>query len=644
MKGSGKAPRGFKKPIRPRRFEAFRRMLPDEREKSRFTEAFEIGDGPRYRLVLPEDAKAAKELLGILKNLRKARRGPRTIRILLVVLLVAGPIVFNLVFLDALATEWLRSVLEKRLDTDVDVDGLDIAPMAGRVSLRRLGIASRQDEMVDAWVLEDLAADVDTGALLRRRVVFDRLTAGLLRGVPRTTPADYPDDQAARSDGFGGSFPDLSRVDPMDWMPLPSMPEASIAAIQDLRLASEERYEELASESRELYEASRELAQRAETFLNTPWPDNDDLAGWTSRIEEGRSLIADIDRRSGDLENLGNRISRAAAESRRQVEDARRLVEEDVQRALAAVTPDAALVNTWIEAAIGAYLGENLAGAYQRILALRNRATVNSGDTEAATDRGKGRMKRGRIVSFPVSLPPRFSIRRLELAGPTIELRGSDVGVDHDLAGAPSRLTLEYSPESTAGIVRSELVIDGRSEAIRLLDGRVRVLDWSWRNGDAGGRMSFDAGIQAEDPELRVLQVSGTLTLGQWDIESDEGLWAVVDADSPNLEAGVDITVEAGRPAMRVVLPPEMLRVWAAELAEGLIPSDAEDIRENIMGIAGEDLSAIEDVANRWSDQQDLIDGADSRLEDLRRDIRERLEQRSAGGADKALEGLRSLF
>jgi hypothetical protein len=284
------------RPVSKKKFNTMLKMLPDETERRLLSDAFPEGRNGNRVFSPPNDEKTNKKVRLILKKIQKARRGPRVFRILILLIIVGAPIVFGIVFLDSLASRYTETALERLTGTDVSISDLDIALIQGSVEVGRIGFASMDDPMLDVFVLTDLLSDVDLSSLSYRRLVFNSLNGTLSRNEERKSPAVYPEETEQRR---GGS----SRFDPsvladFSWIPEDDLPTQSWDLAEELRIAAEQDYQRWRSGLEEDIAEAKALAGRVSSFTSQPLPEGQDIKAWAQRLEEARSLAADL----GDLQ------------------------------------------------------------------------------------------------------------------------------------------------------------------------------------------------------------------------------------------------------------------------------------------------------------------------------------------------------
>ncbi|MDT8299706.1 MAG: hypothetical protein RQ801_15465, partial [Spirochaetaceae bacterium] len=304
----------------------------------------------------------------------------------------------------------------------------------------------------------------------------------------------------------------------------------------------------------------------------------------------------------------------------------------------------------WMEAAVKAYLGDSASLWYGRIREASARAGEQGKKDEDERRESRGRMKTGRIVRFPASLPPRFSIRELNLVGDDGVVSGRHVGIDHDLSGNPTELALDSSD------LDATLIINGRSDADVLVDLFLDLSNAEWKspngNGGLGGELDLEGHLKVESKNFEELESKGRVILGDWSGSLEFGGVEMVGPASPSLGMSYTFDMTGGNPSISLSLDDSSLGYWTSALASALLPSGMESAEETIReGIQG-DLSKLDELVNRWTGSSDELENIEKLLSDQSEQLNQlmvRLREESTGSLPElnvqdAADGLRSLF
>jgi hypothetical protein len=312
--------------------------------------------------------------------------------------------------------------------------------------------------------------------------------------------------------------------------------------------------------------------------------------------------------------------------------------------------PDREIMNRWMEAAVKAYLGDSAALWYERIQGIASRTHSQDKKNDESSRDSRGRMKTGRIVRFPASLPPRFSIRELNLAGDGVVVSGRHVGIDHDLSGNPTELTV------TSSDLTSIIIIDGRSEAEALVNMSVSLSNMEWTspdvNGGLGGGLDLEGRLIVEDRDFEELESTGRVVFGDWEGTLEFGGVEMIGPESPSLGMSYVIDMTEGNPSIRLTLDDASLGYWTSALASAFLPAGMESAEEALReGIQG-DLSGLDDILSQWTGSSNELENLEKLLSGQSEELNQlmvRLREESTGSlpglnVEDAAEGLRSLF
>lgn len=645
-------PRPYRKVLSEKKFKALLDMTSDRSERERIKTAFPVGDDGRYHLEAPKGKKEYKALNGLLKKIHKEKTGPRTIRITFLLILISVPLLFNILFLDRLAARYLEKGLETLTETDVGVESLDIAILSGRIKLGGLSFASTTDPMKNDVEFSQMLAGIDLSSLFFRRLVFNALEGDMKIGTARDGAAEYPAENQGDKKSEGNVSVSVDTFTPiLDLISDSVVPDESGELVRELNDETRIAYESWSENFSKDIAATEELRLEIEDFLSEPLPEKSDIAGWATKIDKGRQLAGEIEGKRGTIENYRRDLTRDASAATTALRQARAAVENDLAKIETALAFDDEMINGWIEAAIQVYAGPRLAEIYARIITLTGRAdTEKSGESES-----NGRMKRGRIVFFPAKLPPRFSIRKLDLSGEGVNLSGENVGVDHDLAGAASRLEIHLEGvKGLEGVIDAELTVDGRSSAENLIKGVVNTELWSWalENEDLGGMLAVDAVFSLSEKVDGTFTSGGSVELSDWTGNVNAGQLSFINESSPPLGFGYSFRSSSGKPDFNIELDNTSIRNWGAMIADSAISTGKDRARKALLENVGSDLVGLEATIGRWDEESTLVDNLASQLAAYDNELENTINEwtkKSAGTlpvpeASNLIEGLNSLF
>ena len=199
------------------------------------------------------------------------------------------------------------------------------------------------------------------------------------------------------------------------------------------------------------------------------------------------------------------------------------------------------------------------------------------------------------------------------------------MGVDHHLAGAPSRLELVLDGiPGVPGRLDSDVTIDGRTEAADLVAGRIAMTGFPWTadSGDSGasGKMNTDARVQVPADDATVLLTSGVVRLFDWD--AGRGSLSFIDAGAPPLGFSFEASYDGGIRNLQVGIDRASVAPWGRVLASSLGSIGTDEARKRLEEAAGADLDGLETVLEGWR----TADGDIGSLDDAVRAAEEELD------------------
>jgi len=626
-KKKGKIPRKYRKALKEKKLKSLTAMLTDNSERKLVLSCFVQEPSGKYRYSKPEKDADVKKAAAIIRKIHKARSGPRIIRISVLLVLIVAIVVFNLFFLDNLVSDRIEKVLEESSETDVTIDGFDLHLTAGRVDVDKLAFASAENPMVDSLVLAGIAADMDWGSVFFRRLVFDDISASLLLDEPRDTAAVYPRkqdsvDETEKTGGGGFNLGNLGSAasEIADEM----IPDETLNYINSLRESAEADIQGWTEDFNLRSNEVESLGDEITAYISKPLPGKTDIQAWTSRIEEGKRLSEKLSAEKDLVEQYRRELLAASREAQTALDDARAAVNADMKQLKDESVFNGEVLNSWIERAVIASAGPRAGKAYGRIAGIVSRFSAGTGNGSTSDDdkNSRGRMKKGRIVSFPVVLPPRFSIRKLNISGEGIELSGENIGIDHDLAGAPSILFLDIDGiPGMEGRISSDITVDLRTGAENPVSGKIDSSGWPFEPGNdfPGGKISSESAFTVRENESggspQVIS-EGHIVLSDWVSaggSGSEGL-SFINASSPPLAFSYSLKADGGNTALKIEIDRNSFEPWKKMLAGSAVSAGIDTLERSLPPEAADDLQALEGVVSEWDDKEALTATLDDEL------------------------------
>jgi hypothetical protein len=521
--------------------------------------------------------------------------------------ILGAPVVFNFFFLDRIASDLFEKGLEKLTSTDVHIGNLDIQPMKGRVDIVEITFASLTDPMKNEVVFSGLSADISWKAVFQRRLNIEKLTATLTTGTDRNVPAVYPEKPAEKVKKTPPSMPVFADL---PGMLAPLFPDATIKELQSLKVSSEETYRSWSEGLETTYRDGEKLLDEVGNFISEPVPGKTDARYWAVKVETARGLVNQIKTVKSTVSQYRSSLEDTAGETRAAVADMKESITDDLEKIQSNFGFNENMLDQLVRTVLVTVGGPRIEGIYQRVRNVMDRYTEGSAKPADQKMKKHRRMERGRVVDFPTALPPRFTIGELFLSGSGLEITGSNVGIDHDLAGAPSILDFDLGGK-TAGRIHGLLQIDGREGALRLISGSLSGESWPWKvksseNGSIGGFLSASSEFNTGPEGYGELFVTGSLALDQWYGETLKSFPPT--SDFPPLGMSLDIILKENGSEVEVRLDRAVIGPWIRAFAEYQLKNLGDSGKVRIPEEALEYLAEIDTILKNWNKEEETLE------------------------------------
>lgn len=473
-------------------------------------------------------------LTKLVKEARKNRGAIRTGKLIILGLIAAAVVLFNLLIKDSLAQRSAESALESVFRAEATMSGVVFRPFAGELAFTSLTVADRRDPMSNLFELGNGRLSLDTSLLLRGKVAIRDLTVeDLAFGTPRQRsgalvgrdgPApESADERAGRvADPAGDDFS-------LEALGLPSTLDANAFVERYARLletpgrvesmldAGLGYIRETEQEIALLTAEGAAIAVRIQSFAETDFAAVRSVDRALQLFEESNELVRTATayrvgvRRFVDETRAGAQvlIDDAAALPATAEDDARRLVAEIPRIRAEGREFLVGLIEPHLRAYLGAWYDRTLL-AYEYFERLRER------EREPVSPRTR---RAGRLVEFGTRRHPAFVLQEgffSTTAGRSRELVLQSVSSDPDLSGAAARLAYRDEGQTLFAL---GAIVDPRSNADAVLSLSVT---------SSGEPVSIARGLQAlEISRLNAVtefdlsflldasrRVSGTVALG----------------------------------------------------------------------------------------------------------------------------------
>ncbi len=392
-------------------------------------------------------------------------------RLIVVAVLVAGVVLFNLLFKDMLIESALESGLSAVFGAKAEVNGLEFDVLGARLSVNSLAVANRDNPMANLFELGRTEIDFRMGELLKNKFVVENIACeSIAWGTARKTSGAFAKPQAggAKETGSDGS-------------PEPAKPPLfSLSGLDPGKILESQA---------NMLKSPAELAKSSETLRSL-------IAKWKGKPEELDARVKETDtsvnaalaiktqaiRTADDVKNAYAIIDKAlasVASSAKEVSGAladigtdAKAAEDAREKAVAALAADNEYLSAFIQAPGGGagdlvasqaryILASNLGGLYGYVkIGLDALSNVRIKDT-AKKKNPEIAIRTGENIDFPGNGYPRFLV---ENASVSVGKPGDATGISvliRDLSSSPDawphpiRLEYEQAIAGTGIIVKS---------------------------------------------------------------------------------------------------------------------------------------------------------------------------------------------
>ena len=478
-----KIPKPFKDEYTGKRFEReILKRIFIESSRKLVLSLYILGEDGLYRLKSPLTKEEIRKLADLGKSVRKNKGAVRTVKIAVLLTVTGGIVAFGLFFKNPLAERTLERGLESLFEAKADVNGMNFAPLRGRLSLQSLTVADRDRPLRNLFVLGRTTAALNMEELVRGSIVIEEVTSsgvdwntereksGALPGADPETGSEPADDAAEGESEISFNLPEL---DPKELVAGELENLMSIRAIEELDGEITEAVDRWTS----VVESGKDSLDRLSATLNEI-RSIDPKAIKTA--EEAKKALAAVQEGYPAVESLRYSItsaSREVAAERGRLTDRKtelqRIIEADYEYIRSKVALPEGGIRELAASIAEPYLRESLGKYYdygKRALEIV-RALGRSRETDGPD--GNGRKRMSRLVPFPRTEYPSFLIEDMRVS---LDAAGGQEGYleylssDQELTGLPT--TFGYSGAHSWAGGSGTVSLDGSIDLRESADGR----------------------------------------------------------------------------------------------------------------------------------------------------------------------------
>ncbi len=328
--------------------------------------------------------------------------------------LVVLVLLFSYFFKNKLAAQAIEQGMEAAFKTNVTVSGVKLQILSSSLHINFLSVLDDSHPDKNLFELHNMTADIDTAALLKGRIIIEKLEAsGLQWGTPshlsqKAKASSLPDKRNADKKRSSFAFPRLS-FNPREIIQTHRGDFASIKAIDRSKTRLIKAKTELETKTDTLKEEIKTLTAEIKTLSRMK----------VSSVQEGAELLQKIQ----TAEKTVNTLQKGSTELYTSIAVQRTLLNNEKHTVKKSLADDYKKIDSFI-ASPGESL-RNAASTYTRELLKRKTgryyALVVKGMTIAKNISSENTKKRtyerrkGRTVFFPVKKLPRFLLKKASL-------------------------------------------------------------------------------------------------------------------------------------------------------------------------------------------------------------------------------------
>ncbi len=651
-------------------------QMPHDRE---FLKALFISEKRgEWHLKAQLDKEEKKRLKKIVKEIKKGRGGVKVLPLVILLILIAGAVVFSLFFKNPLAERLLVSSLESLFGATVDVEGVSLTLVPPEFRWDRIAVTDADDLDTNLFEVGETIIGLNGRALLERKVVIDNLVSLDARwGTPReragklvvSEPREGGDGNNAS--GTAGEEEERSSLfSPENFET--EQTDLIVQAASDPRAFVDEQWDSLKTPA-----LAEELSDKYKSELDTRKTSQNTLRGesktvvsggqdflardfsrYKSHPDEIPALVNEANDYYGEVNDLKddldnelkaiNRLRRSILEDKDALNAARK---EDMDRVKSLIVMPEGGIRGMVDGMVRSYLYSLLGDKFLKAEKIARFIKRYREEGEDKNGEGNRPGRHGRVVSFAAVSWPDFLLRNA-----AVSASGGGLTWDaslNDLAG---------DPEQWDEPVATHLIIDRGDGS---LEG-----DGTWERREnvenpSQGDFVF-TGLPMETEALGRLgichaegQTDGTAELtvirdGSWEFAADVTVKEpALEKSGDDMVANVVYRVLAGEDwdisltASGEGSDMDMKLDWplldrvddeiGAQLKE---QADAylADVQEELLGRYGEEAAFLDDYLGDLDDWESLLKGDLSSLDKTKNDMDAKVEETKKEVADQAQE------
>ncbi len=646
-------------------------------------------------------AKVKKEKKA--KKPKKQKGRVKVVPLVIVAVLIAGIIVCERFFLDAIVKNVMVSVIQSEYGAKCDIDEVDLELWDGSFVVKGFSLADVSKPMQNLFEFSRASVDFDVTQIFLGRFVADELSLeGFMLGTARETSGEIPriipeakpsddtkegkfalalNDTKAEMVSGGTNFiedlaqtynPENMMASYLEQLQVPSLVESSQKQVEEITAYWQGAAPDLERSGQELFTSVEEVRSLLDR-------DNVDIATITNGVNsiqnlvsQSKSLQAQVDEVSSRLEGDIDTVESLSSTIQRAIEADTALVQNEIAKITSFTFSDAqGLVGSTIEGFFVSALGDYYP-TVQKVLTMLSNAKADAQEQKREEEKKATERLAGRTVHFNAAMPT-FLIRETIFSGSDSAGGLSVAGFAHDISNNPDLLqkpataNLDLIIQEFAGTL--EAVVDLRSETDAfpveaILTGSGLDTSSLTQSGTIGiPTIGGDADISADvkfelagdfDLSANFDFNPALLTVSEFEPTSVYSTYSNVleSIRSFYVQSDIDFSFEEG---MSIGVDTNVDKQIADGLAKAL-NSEIDALKQNLQAEAQSYLASYTDgfmgnvgnfglASDSILDLQDGLGGLDGELENIKAELEQRIKDEATGAVqEKAQEAASNLL
>ncbi len=442
----------------------------------------------------PAKVKKEKKAKKPKKPKGRVRIGP----IIVVSVLIAGIIVCERFFLDAIVKNVLVSVIQSEYGAKCDIEAVDLELWDGSFVVENFALADKASPMKNLFEFSKSSIDFDVTQVFLGKFVADELSLeGFMLGTDRETSGELPlllRESAPKDDSQEGKFalaindktseiaangkniieqavetynPENMMESYLEKLQVPGLVETSQKEVEEITAYWQDVAPELEESGAELFDSVEEV----KALLDTKDADIATITKGVNSIQnlisQGKELQSQVDDVTSRLDKDIDTVSALSSTIQSAIEADKNLIQSEIENITSFTFSDAqGLLGSTIEGFFIGALGDYYP-TVQKVLTLLSNAKADAQESKREAEKKAHERLSGRTIQFNASMPT-FLIRNTVFSGSdsagglAVSGFAHDISNNPDLLQKPATANLDLLMQDFSGTL--DAVVDLRSE------------------------------------------------------------------------------------------------------------------------------------------------------------------------------------